>query len=95
MFINNTTSRLKKVIIDLMIELNSGVHDVVRFIFSLVDATILIIGIGVLIWRTKAKKKFSTLSGRFGKRTGNIQINITTLICLLSSLSKCATRHNI
>ena len=33
MFINNTTSRLKKVIIDLMIELNSGVHDVVRFIF--------------------------------------------------------------
>ena len=49
MFINNTTSSLKKVIIDLMIELNSGVRDVVRFIFSLVDATILIIGIGVLI----------------------------------------------
>ena len=53
MLIINTTSRLKKVIIDLMRQINSGLHRVVWIIFHaislLVNATILIIDIDVLI----------------------------------------------
>ena len=53
MLIIYTTSRLKKVIIDLMRQLNSVLHRVVWFIFHaislLVNATIIIIDIDVLI----------------------------------------------
>lgn len=50
MLINNTTSRLKKEMIDLMRQLNSGLHCVMRFIFPCYKpATILVIDIIVQV----------------------------------------------